>query len=243
MTTPPLLLLHGIESGPSTFWRVGADLVTLGFEITTPTIPGNAGTPVTVGGTLAALAHSVPIDEPSVVVGHSLGALVALELAAQQPELVLAVVLEDPPSRSVTDPAALALEIVEDVRVARTDPDGLRDRLLVENPLWALDDAVNAVANRAGVDVDHVADPLNAAAWDLVAMVAAVGCPVTILAATPGRSALGGPEREALLASADRAIVIESGHGIHRDRPGVWVAAVTEAAGSVLPPASRRPVR
>ena len=147
--------------------------------------------------------------------------------------------LEDPPSRSVTDPADLALEIVEDVRVARADPDGLRDRLLAENPLWAIEDAANAVANRAGVDVDHVADPLRAAAWDLVAMVAAVSCPVTLLAATPGRSALGGPEREALLAGADRAIVIESGHGIHRDRPGVWVAAVAEAAGRAFPPASR----
>ena len=238
MTGTPLLLLHGIESGPSTFWRVGADLRTLGFEVTTPTIPGNAGTPVIVGGTLAALARSIPIEEPSVVVGHSLGALVALELAAQRPDLVLALVLEDPPSRSVTDPAALAREIVEDVRVARTDPDGLRDRLLADNPLWAAEDAANAVANRAGVDVDHVADPLLSAAWDLPAMLAAVSCSVTLLAATPSRSALGGPEREALLAAADRAIVIESGHGIHRDRPGVWVAAVSAAAGGVFPPAS-----
>jgi lipase len=235
VTSRPVVLLHGIESGPSTFWRVGADLSTLGFDVATPTVPGNAGTPATTEGTLAGLARSVPIQEPSVVVGHSLGALVALELAVQRPGLVRALVLEDPPARSVVDPAALAEEIVEDVRIARQDPAGLTDRLLAENPLWARQDAVHAVANRAGVDVERVADPLIAADWDLVAMVAAVSCPVTLIAATPAGSALGGPERAGLLAAADRAVVVESGHGVHRDRPGVWVAIVAGVAATAFP--------
>lgn len=241
MTPPPVLLLHGIQSGPSTFWRVGADLTDLGFAVTTPTVPGNAGAPGTPEGTLGSLARSVPIDRPSVVMGHSLGALVALELAAQRPDLVTALVLEDPPARGSTDPVVVAAEIVDDARAARADPEGLAARVLAENPLWHPTDAANAVANRAAVDVGHVAEPLLAADWDLVAMVAAVSCPVTLLAATPSGSALNGPERGALLASVDRAVVVESGHGIHRDRPGVWVAVVAEVASGALPSATGRP--
>lgn len=241
MTARPVVLIHGIESGPSTWWRVGADLTTLGFDVVAATVPGHAGTSATEEGTLASLAAAIPLTHPAVVVGHSLGALVALELAVQQPELVLALVLEDPPSRSAVDPDDLALEIVEDVRIAREDPVALRDRLLAEHPRWAVEDAANAVANRVGVDVEHVADPLHAADWDLVAMAAAVSCPITLLAATPDGSALGGPEREALLASVDRAVVVPSGHGVHRDRPGVWVAVVADAAARAFPSAPARP--
>ncbi len=241
MTERPVVLLHGIQSGPSTWWRVGADLSTLGFDVSTPTIPGNVGTPVPPAGTLASLAAAIPLDRPSVVVGHSLGGLVALELAVQRPELVLALVLEDPPSRSGNDPEALADEVAADVREASTDPAGLRARLLAANPLWAQQDAANAVANRAAVDLEHAADPLRRADWDVAAMAAAVSAPITLLAATPGASALGGPERGALMLVAERTVEVESGHGIHRDRPGVWVAVVAEAAARAFGSGTGRP--
>lgn len=241
MTERSVVLLHGIQSGPSTWWRVGADLATLGFDVRTPTVPGNAGTPVPAEGTLASLAAAIPITGPSVVVGHSLGALVALELAARRPEVVLALVLEDPPARSVVDPRALAAEIVADAEVARADPEGLQARLLAEHPGWSAQDAINAVANHAAVDLAHAADPLNRADWDLAAMAAEVAVPITLLAAPRGASALDGPERDALIASADRNLVVESGHGVHRDRPGVWVAVVAEAAARAFGSATDRP--
>jgi pimeloyl-ACP methyl ester carboxylesterase len=237
MTGAPVLLLHGIQSGPSTFWRVGADLETLGFRVTAPTLPGMAGAPATPEGTLASLADAVVPAERSVVVGHSLGALVALELAERRPDLVAALVLEDPPARSVVDPAELAVEIADDAAVARTDPDGLRARLLVENPLWVAEDVANAVANRAAVDEVGAVGPVTGAAWDLAAMAAAVSCPITLIAATPPDSALGGPERDALITAAEHAVVVESGHGVHRDRPGVWVSVVADAARRAFPPA------
>jgi pimeloyl-ACP methyl ester carboxylesterase len=37
------------------------------------------------------------VGEPAYIVGHSLGALVAIQLGAVAPELVRAMVLEDPP--------------------------------------------------------------------------------------------------------------------------------------------------
>jgi pimeloyl-ACP methyl ester carboxylesterase len=241
VTGAPVLLLHGIQSGPSTWWRVGPDLATLGFDVVSRTVPGNAGTPVPEEGSLASLAAAVVPAVPAVVVGHSLGGLVALELAARHPELVLALVLEDPPSRSTNDPAEIAQEVVDDAAAARSDPAAVRAELLAANPLWAVIDAEHAVANRATIDADHAVDPLLRADWDLGAMAAAVTAPITLLAATPGGSALGGPERDALIAASVRSVVVESGHGIHRDRPGVWVAVVADAATRAFGSETARP--
>src|SRR5262245_34535724 len=43
------------------------------------------------------------VGQPAVVVGHSLGAIVAIAVAADAPEAVRAVVLEDPPLRAYDD--------------------------------------------------------------------------------------------------------------------------------------------
>ncbi|MGT2426195.1 alpha/beta fold hydrolase [Amnibacterium kyonggiense] len=239
MTAAPVLLLHGIQSGPSTFWRVGVDLETLGAAVAAPAVPGHAGRPLPATPTLGGLADAIAPERPSVVVGHSLGALVALELAARRPDLVRALVLEDPPSRSANDPAAVARSVADDAALARSDPDRLRARLAAENPLWAGTDVEHAVANRAAVD-DRAAEPLLVADWDLAAMAAAVRCPVTLIAATAPGTALGGPERDALAAAADRVVVVESGHGVHRDRPGVWVAVVAAAVDRALGSATGR---
>ena len=45
-----------------------------------------------------ALAVLVSLHQPAIIYGHSLGALVAVAMAAARPELVQAIVLEDPPS-------------------------------------------------------------------------------------------------------------------------------------------------
>jgi hypothetical protein len=154
---------------------------------------------------------------------------------------VLALVLEDPPSRASNDPAAIARDVVEDAVAARSDPAAARARLLADNPLWGGADADHAVANRASVDVDRAAEPLLRADWDLGAMAAAVTAPITLLAATPGGSALGGPDRDELIAASARSVVVESGHGVHRDRPAVWVAVVAEAATRAFGSATDRP--
>lgn len=100
---PPLLLLHGVTRGwhdwsnlfahLSPRWRIVA-IDFRGHGASEPA-PGRYRVADYVDDALAALHQCV--GESTVVMGHSLGAMVALAAAAQAPELVRAVVAEDPP--------------------------------------------------------------------------------------------------------------------------------------------------
>ncbi|MFB9375957.1 alpha/beta fold hydrolase [Kineococcus gynurae] len=92
---PPVVLLHGVGLDASMWGPVRALLVADGFEVLTPDLPGHGSNPpVAAGTTLADLAAAVAGQVPAgaVVVGFSLGALVAQHLARFRPDLVGALV-------------------------------------------------------------------------------------------------------------------------------------------------------
>ena len=219
-TTAPVVLLHGIESSRTTFWRVERDLADLGVTVTALDLPGHGSAPAsqpaarTLEGLAAAIAPAVPTD--ALVVGHSLGALVALTLAASGAPLA-GLLLEDPPSLPPgATPTEVAGDIPGDAARARTDPEGELARMLAAEPLWARTDAVNSVANHAAVDVQAALDLLGGARLDTAALIRDCPVPVGMLAATPGGSALTDPDRAAVLEHlGPAALVVESGHGIH----------------------------
>ncbi len=105
-TGPPLLFLHGVTRRWQDFvtllpplslrWQVHA-LDARGHG-KSGRVPGKYRIVDYVRDTAAVLRS---LREPAVVFGHSLGALVAGVVAAELPELVRAVVLEDPPGPSV----------------------------------------------------------------------------------------------------------------------------------------------
>src|SRR4051812_41086378 len=100
---PPVLLLHGVSSARSTWHRL---VPTLDGRCRTPALDlrghGESGHDP---GTYT-LEHYAPdviafledrVDQPVVLIGHSLGGVVAATVAQQRPDLVRAVLLEDPP--------------------------------------------------------------------------------------------------------------------------------------------------
>ncbi|MFN3652524.1 MAG: alpha/beta fold hydrolase [Armatimonadota bacterium] len=100
---PPLVLLHGVVRGWQDFlpilpalaarWRIYA------LDFRGHGASDRAGAAYRVADyvqDVVALLRG-PVEEPAVIYGHSLGAMVACAAAASVPERVRAVVLEDPP--------------------------------------------------------------------------------------------------------------------------------------------------
>ena len=167
-------------------------------------------------------------------VGHSMGALVALTLATNRPELVAGLMLEDPPALGpALDRRDVVRNIEQQVSRAEAEPSAMVAELLARNPLWVRTDAANDVANLRALDLDAVTRWLRAEEWDL----AVRACPVPLhllLEAgngsrpAPTPSATTQPARGEILRSLGPEHVTEvvSSHSVHRDRPGIWIATV-----------------
>lgn len=99
---PPIIFLHGLTS----FWREYAPLLhqlTQFGHVYAPDLRGHGKSgrghryqPEDYARDIASFLQQ-HIGKPAVLVGHSLGALVAMQLAAQHPECVRSLVLLDPP--------------------------------------------------------------------------------------------------------------------------------------------------
>ena len=243
-----LVLLHGVIASAATWWQTGPALAGRGWRVQALDQAGHGASPA-VGQPLSLelmvdhVADQVRTDK-DLLVGHSLGAVVALAYAASYPARVRGLVLEDPPSGMHAANPGFAEWIAKDTAMARTDPEGIAHREQVNNPSWREDDVRHSIDAMARTDTEAVtaglAGPLR---WHLPDLVAAVDVPVLLLVA-PVRdngSALTGPDRVHLqrMLPADRVIELDGGHCLHRDVPGEWVDRVDAFADSVV----RSPVR
>src|SRR4051812_30949224 len=226
MTT--VLLLHGIGSSSATWWRARDDLGELGVEVLTANLPGHGGRAAPPRPRLADLVDAVRTDLDArpvdLVVGHSLGAVVALGLARLAPDLVGAVLLEDPPSLTGRSLRDVAGGVVEQAAAARRDPASFEAALLEEHPEWTVLDARAVSAGRRALAVPAAEALLDGERWELSAMVAGCPVPVHLLAASRADTALLDPERTELVEALEgRVVVADSGHAVHRDRPALWL--------------------
>lgn len=229
---PSIVLLHGVQSSRTTWWRLAEDLTDLGWDVSALDLPGHgdraalADHPLTIEGLARDVAAQVP-GPVDLLVGHSLGAIVALTLARLAPSYAARLVVEDPPGLAgPLDPDDVATEVERAVDAARTDPLATVAGLL-EQPRWSRADAENAVRSRRLLNVERVTQLLRASRWDLPSLVRGCPIPVHLLAATTD-SALTEPDRSAVLEAlpADRIAILASGHSIHRDRPALWLRHV-----------------
>jgi pimeloyl-ACP methyl ester carboxylesterase len=137
---PPVLLLHGLGVGGS-IWQAFARRLLPDLAAVAPDLRGHGEsdapptgyTPADYAGDLIELltdADGEGLAVPVAVVGHSLGALVALELAATRPDLVRWLVLLDPP----LDPRVDNPEVAEVYRLRHAPAGELEAYLLGRNP-------------------------------------------------------------------------------------------------------------
>jgi pimeloyl-ACP methyl ester carboxylesterase len=236
--SPLAVLVHGVTSSSRTWWRVGPALAGRGFRVLAVDLRGHGGSPRAEAGLAAAdLADDVaetvartaggPVD---LLVGHSLGALVALEAVARHPGFARRLVVEDPPGASSVDWAGVAAGIEADTALAASDPEGLRRDLEAANPAWPPGEAERRLADLTDCDGRAVAAALRpGAAYDLAGLLAAARLPILMLL---GEEALGsiltGLDRKAAIDAVGEGAtrVLPAGHNLHREALDPWLAAL-----------------
>ena len=172
------------------------------------------------------------IGRPTVVVGHSLGAIVAIAVAADAPELVRAVVLEAPPLGAFSDQSIRGR--AENARFSASHELTLQglSRAELETRLAALDPTLDAAARRSRAQNLACLDPdvlgvlladRSKEGYDLDALLGRIAAPTLLLR---GNLELGAAVDEA---RADRAAALVrdcahvyfpgAGHGIKEMQP------------------------
>ena len=233
------VLLHGVTACARTWWRIGPALAALGWQTSAVDLPGHGEAPRLDGpADLGAVAAAVALpDRVDLLVGHSLGAIVAMRLAGHRPDLARALVLEDPPGAGA-DRVTIAQGIEADGERVTRDRSALVRRERAANPTWADEDVEYSVDGIAATDVPAVVAALRGPLrWDLPALVAALRVPALVLAATEERGSALRDDRQKVreLVPDGRFVVLDSGHCLHRDRPDEWLRAVSAFADEVLP--------
>jgi 2-succinyl-6-hydroxy-2,4-cyclohexadiene-1-carboxylate synthase len=144
---PPLLLLHGF-TGRGTSWGDHAPDLARRFRVVTVDLPGHgrSGTTSDPAGmsierTAEALVEIIGrLDAtPAHVLGYSLGARIALRIAAVHPEAIDRLVLESP-SAGIADPGERAARrVADEVLADRIERDGIADFVTAweRNPVFA----------------------------------------------------------------------------------------------------------
>lgn len=239
----PLLALHGVTDSaecwqPVVPWLAdGRAVLALDFRG-----HGRSGLPdetfsVSALAAEAAVTVRDVVGRPVVAIGHSLGGLVAQELASAEPDLVAAVVLEDPAwtrDRELDDagvPVWLAGFLASFVGRSQAE---LEQRSRQENPRWPADEHGPWAASKRQVaqglvDVPH--------AWherDWVEALATLEVPVTLLT---GDTVLGaivdadqvGRAHELLGPLLTHRQLIRVGHSIRREGRAAFLHAVAGA--------------
>ena len=247
-STAPGMLLHGFGDSPEC-WSPLLAALDDDVDITTPAAPGHAGEPAPSDDALqldylaeVAKRHAASAvaraGRKIVLGGHSMGAATATAVAAQRPDLVCALYLEDPPwgwpPSDEPDPGAEQYtgELAEWIAgLQQSDHEDRVDWCLTHNPGWPRDEYDIWARAKAEVDpaVFDATIDLGRYAWQPLAE--AVRCPVTLLVGSPDRGSTCDPEVADYLASLPGWTVIrlpDAGHDLRRENRAAAVAALTD---------------
>lgn len=213
------LLIHGLSSNSTTWWRVADALKDDGWDVVTPDLRGHGTAPRQQSYALADYASDLPSGPWDLVLGHSLGGAIAVLLGGSTRRLAL-------------------LDPVLEVRPEEFDDikqDQLGELLLTEEniraskPNWSERDLELKVAAVRQVDPAAVLGTFtDNPTWNVLEAARELPVPTLILGGDPAVYTMLAPETAHDLARANPLIeyvVVEgAGHSVHRDRPAETIA-------------------
>lgn len=148
---PTVVFLHGIGASSHNWWRVGPALAAQGFSVMAVDLAGHGGVPAPRPLTynrlyddaveLISTISDSTSDRIAALVGHSLGALLSLDIALKYPSLVRSLVMEEPAMTQNIVLRHAANILYRNALDARSDPETFALTELEKNPDWHLEDA------------------------------------------------------------------------------------------------------
>jgi pimeloyl-ACP methyl ester carboxylesterase len=236
---PPLLLLHGVTERWQTFSLLMPHL-TGKWQVYTLDLRGHGKSGrVAKSYRIVDYAQDIicftesQISQPTVILGHSIGALVAIYVAAHQPKLVKSIILVDPPLHLQriplkdipNGPYESFRQIVEIIRTNRSPQ-------AIEQSLVQLFPEGKPEAHRARAEVLSQLDPDTLttllenqilAGLDLDMLLMQVKCSTLLIQGDPELGAALFNEDVnralALLRHGERVSISEGGHMLHHSHP------------------------
>jgi pimeloyl-ACP methyl ester carboxylesterase len=233
---PPLLLLHGIGSRYVS-WIPVIDQLGAHFRLIAPDFRGHGDSNKPDSGYLHSdyaadldgLVDALEIERPSII-GHSLGAIVAYAWAGANPDCAGKIVLEDPPTRTGPDDAAL---LDGWLTLASMTVDDAENYYRERYPDWTADDchrrAISITSTSPAVFRELRDQSQTGGGIDRLSSLPAVEAPLLIIYGEFAHGGMSAPEDVIRIERSSpntRTVQIPGGgHSLHRDHTEAFLAA------------------
>lgn len=241
----PVVLLHGFTDAGLCWTRVAGDLET-GYDLVLPDARGH-GRSARAGGTrdagslaadAAGLIPALGLSRTALM-GHSMGAATAAAVAGTHPDLVAALVLEDPPWFDGGRSGRGGWDYIRELQRQSPEEGAALGRQM--HPTWDDIEIGPWVEAKQQFDLSLL-DTLAGGGRPWRDVAGAIRCPTLLLTADPERGAIVTPEVAAEVArlAPVRVEHIEgAGHNIRRDQYQRYLAAVTTFLADTCAPPGR----
>ena len=244
-TKPPVVLAHGVTDD-GLCWTPVAAALEADYDLVMVDARGHGRSeapesgydPTSQAGDLAGVIRGLGLRRPAVL-GHSMGAMTALVLAATEPDLPGAILLEDPPAwwasppqGSPSDQERLAGMRARMMDLKRKTREELLAGQRAETPGWSeaeLGPWADAKLRVSPIVVSLFGSrPATTVDWQ--ATLRKIACPALLITGDPEQGAIVTEDNAAalreLVPQLRVAHVPGSGHSIRRDQPARYLEVV-----------------
>jgi N-formylmaleamate deformylase len=244
---PPLVLLHGFSDHGLCWLRVACDLEA-DYDIILMDARGHGrsarvqpGEEIDQAADAAGLIQALGLNRP-ILGGHSMGAHTSANTAARFPELVRALLLEDPPWWDVSPATAPQTQRPDPYRdwlltIPTLSDEAILTKCRTDSPTWAEVELPAWVESKRMFDLNFLhSHTIANRPWQ--AAVPAIGCPALLLTADTTRQALVSPSVAQQVATLNPLFQVKhipgAGHNIRRENYAEYIAAVKGFLSTVL---------